>query len=334
MTIHSAFHSSAIAALAMLLSSVGFANEAQLQAQRQLESAQQQMRLAAMPGDADKEISVNCLPAPITTTPVGPTWTFEVQTGASARVRGTAWRQPCAGNDAQFILTLQPLQGTPFVCGSEVEINIGALRTDDIFLDVNPNDGVGTSFCGNLATTTSFVLHEFDSGFAFDDDAAFTWVYESDFGPDASSAIPAYDAALYPGGGGTSAAISGKYSGSYYAAARNGEGVLVEIGTIGARRVLFLTWYTYFQGQQRWLVGSVDLVAGATSASVPMVVTSGGQFGAAFDPGQVSVTPWGSVNVQFPSCSSMRFQWTDNNGASGLYNYTRGLESLDGVSCT
>jgi len=334
MTIHRRFSLSAVAALSMTLCNVGSASEAQLQAQRQLESAQQQLLLAALPGGGLDEISVNCLPAPITTTPVGPTWTFEVQTSASARVRGTAWRQPCSGNDAQFILTLQPLQGTPFVCGSDMEISIGAARTDDIFLDVNPNDGVGTNFCGNLATTTSFVLHEFDSAFAFDDDAAFTLVYESDFGPDASSAIPAYNATLYPGGGGTSAAIAGKYSGSYYAAARNGEGVLVEIGTIGTRRVLFLTWYTYFQGQQRWLVGSVDLAAGATSASVPLVLTSGGQFGAAFDPGQVSVTPWGSVNVQFPSCSSMRFQWTDNSGASGLYNYSRGLESLDGVPCS
>lgn len=241
MTIHRRFSLSAVAALSMTLCNVGSASEAQLQAQRQLESAQQQLQLAALPGGGLDEISVNCLPAPITTTPVGPTWTFEVQTGASARVRGTAWRQPCGGNDAQFILTLQPLQGTPFVCGSDLEISIGAARTDDIFLDVNPNDGVGSSFCGNLAATTSFVLHEFDSAFAFDDDAAFTLVYESDFGPDASSAIPAYNASLYPGGGGTSAAISGKYSGSYYAAARNGEGVLVEIGTIGARRVLFVT---------------------------------------------------------------------------------------------
>ncbi len=325
---------SLVAALALAWSASGQANEATVQAQRQLESAQQQLRLASTAVVGLKEITRDCVPAPITTMPSGPTWTFDVQTGASARVRGTAWRRPCAGDDAQLILTLQPLQGTPFVCGSEVEINIGALRTDDIFLDVNPNDGVGTSFCGNLAATTSFVLHEFDSGFVFDDDSAFTLVYESDFGPDASIAIPAYNPALYPGGGGsTSLAIAGKHSGSYYATARNGEGVLVEIGTVGARRVMFLTWYTYFQGQQRWIVGSVDLAVGATEAVVPMVVTSGGQFGAAFDPSQVSVTPWGSVNVQFPSCSSMRFQWNDASGASGLYNYSRGLDRLDGVSC-
>jgi hypothetical protein len=318
-------------AVALLASGVCSASEAQSQAQRQLESAQLQMHLAALP-DGLKEITRDCVPAPITTTPSGPSWTFEVQTGAAARLRGTAWRKPCAGNDAQLIVTLQPLQGTPFVCGSEVEINLGALRTDDIFLDVNPNDGVGTSFCGNLAATTSFVLHEFDSGFNFDDDAAFTLVFESDFGPDASLAIPAYDPAQY-GGGSSSAVITGKHSGSYFSAARNGEGVLVEIGTAGTRRVLFLTWYTYFQGQQRWMVGSVDMTAGATVVDVPMYLTSGGQFGAAFDPSQVTVTAWGSVNVQFPSCTSMRFQWTDLAGATGTYNYGRGLDGLEGVPC-
>lgn len=325
---------SIIVALALLWSASGIASEAVMQAQRQLESAQQQLRLAAKSESGLKEITRDCVASPIATTPTGPSWTFEVQTGAAARMRGTAWRQPCAGNDAQLILTLQPLQGTPFVCGTEVEIQIGALRTDDIFLDVNPNDGVGTSFCGNLGALTSFVLHEFDSAFAFDDDGAFTLVYESDFGPDASTAIPAYDPTLYAGGGSTSLVIGGKHSGSYYSAARNGEGVLVEIGTVGTRRIMFLTWYTYFQGQQRWIVGSAELAPGATRAAMPMIVTSGGQFGAAFDPGQVTVTPWGSANVEFPTCSSMRFQWTDASGASGTYVYSRGLDGLDGLPCS
>lgn len=317
--------------LALLWAGASSANELQSQARRQLESAQTQMRMAAAPAGL-KEITRDCVPAPITTTPSGPSWTFEAQTGSAARVRGTAWRKPCAGNDAQLILTLQPLQGTPFVCGSEVEISIGGLRTDDIFLDVNPNDGVGTSFCGNLAATTSFVLHEFDSGFNFDDDAAFTLVFESDFGPDASVSIPAYDPALYSGGS-SNATITGKHSGSYFSPARNGEGVLVEIGTAGTRRVLFLTWYTYSQGQQRWMVGSLDMSPGVTVVDVPMYLTSGGQFGAAFDPSQVTVTAWGSVNVQFPSCTSMRFQWTDLAGATATYNYVRGMDGLEGVPC-
>ncbi|MCB1612178.1 MAG: hypothetical protein R3F18_20260 [Lysobacterales bacterium] len=302
-------------------------------AEQQWTAAEQQLRLSPKQRESGlKEITRNCVPTPIPTTPSGPSWTFDVQTSAAARLRGTAWRVPCGGNDAQLILTLQPVQGTPFVCGTEMEIMIGAARTDDLFLDTDPNDGQGTSFCSNLPSTASFVIHEFDSTFAFDDDAAFTLVYESDVGPDASIAIPAFDPALYAGSGGN-AVIAGKLSGSYYSAARNGEGILVEIGSVGARRVLFLSWYTYFQGQQRWIVGSADLTAGATSITVPLVVTTGGQFGSAFDPNQVVVNPWGSAVVQFPSCAQMRFQWSATSGESGSYDYARGMDSLDGIAC-
>lgn len=318
----------------LLHAAPGLAQARGSEAERQWLAAQQMLQLAKGTSiDGLKEITRNCVPTPIPTTPSGPNWTFEVQIAAGARLRGTAWRVPCGGNDAQLILTLQPLQGTPFVCGSDMEILIGAARTDDLFLDTDPNDGTGTSFCSNLPGTASFVIHEFDSTFAFDDDDAFTLVYESDVGPDASIAIPAYDPSQYAGGGSSNAAISGKLSGSYFAASRNGEGVLVEIGTVGARRVLFLTWYTYFQGQQRWIVGSADLVANATSVTVPLVVTSGGQFGSAFDPSQVNVSNWGSAVVQFPSCALMRFQWSETGGSSGSYDYARAMDGLDGIAC-
>ena len=326
---------SLLTALGLLMSPPAWSqsSSAASQAERQWLSAEKQLRLPPKQRELGlKEITRNCVPTPISTTPSGPSWTFEVQTAAAARLRGTAWRVPCGGNDAQLILTLQPIQGTPFVCGTEMEIMIGAARTDDLFLDTDPNDGLGTSFCSNLPSTASFVIHEFDSTFAFDDDAAFTLVYESDVAPDASITIPAFDPALYAGIGGN-AVIAGKFSGSYYSAARNGEGILVEIGSVGTRRVLFLSWYTYFQGQQRWIVGSADLSAGATSISVPLVVTTGGQFGSAFDPNQVVVNPWGSAIVQFPSCAQMRFQWSANSGESGSYDYARGMDSLDGITC-
>lgn len=321
---------------ALLLAALGqtSASPVQRQLEQQLESAQQQLQRLTSPADSGlKELTRNCVAVPISTTPNGPTWTFEVQTAVGDRLRGTAWRQPCDGNDGQLILTLQPLQGTPFVCGSELQIVIGAARTDDLFLDVNPNDGVGTSFCTNLASTTSFVIYEFDNGFSFDDDGAFTLVYESDIAADASVAIPAFDPSLYAASSTGSSVISGKLSGSYYAASRNGEGVQVEVGSVGARRVLFLTWYTYFQGQQRWLVGSVDLASGATQATVPLFLTSGGQFGAAYDPTQISVSAWGSANVQFTGCTGMRFQWSQTSGASGSYDYVRGMDGLEGIRC-
>lgn len=286
---------------------------------------------AASPGMALKEITPNCVATPLPTTPSGPSVSFEVQTAANARLRVTAWRQPCTGNDAQLVLTMQPLAGTPFVCGTEVEIVVGAFRTDDILLDVNPNDGVNTGFCAQLAQTTSFVIHEFDGQFTFDDDAAFTLVYESDVGPDGQVQVPAFDASQYAGG--TLVALSGKLSGSYYEPARDREGVLVEFGQVGGTRVAFLSWYTYFQGQQRWLAGNITYQPGATEVTIPLIVTSGGQFGNAYNPAQVQVTPWGNVTISFPNCRQMRFAWSETGGQSGLFQYQRPLDSLDGISC-
>lgn len=309
------------------------ANEAQSQAERGLRNAQLQLELAKSANPlALKEITPGCVATPLPTAVTGPSVSMDVATGAGQSVRVTAWRALCSANDGQLLLTFTPLSGTPFVCGSELKIRIGGIETDDLFLDINPNDGVGTSFCGNLSTTTTFVLHEFDNTVVFDDDFAFTLEFESNFGPDGSVLVPAFDSTQY----GTPVGllpITGKHSGSYYLPLRNGEGVLIEIGRLNARKVLFVTWYTYYLGQQRWIFGSVDFNAGATTATVPMYISTGGQFGAAFQTSQVMIAPWGQATVSFPSCSSMRFEWAENGGQTGTYVYDRLLQGLEGISC-
>jgi len=308
------------------------ADESTRQAAQMLDNAQRQVLFAK--GDnplALKEITPGCVAMPLSTSPGGPLITFDVATGSAASVRVVVWRLYCNDNDGQLLLTFTPVTGTPFICGSNMKIRIGGVETDDLFLDVNPNDGVGTSFCGNLAATTTFVIHEFDNQVVFDDDQAFTLEYESDFGPDAIVQIPAFDAAQYAPGG--TLALSGKNSGSYYLPARNGEGVLVEVGRVGTRKVVFLTWYTYFQGQQRWIFGSADFTSGATAVQVPMFISTGGQFGAAFQPSQVMIAAWGSANVSFPNCASMRFAWSENGGQTGIYLYERALAGLEGINC-
>jgi hypothetical protein len=322
-----------LAMLYALTPGLAHSQSAVSEAERQLDSAQLQLQLAKQAQIAGlKELTSNCVAVPLTTTVSGSVWTFEAQTSATARVRGSLWRVPCAGTDSQLILTLQPMLGTPFVCGTDLEIRVGAAVSSRLFLDSNPNDGVATDFCGNLAATTSFVINNVGAGFSFDDDAAFTLNFRSSIGLGASVAIPAFDPSLHLGLG-LAANITGSLSGSYYAATRTGEGVQVEIGRIGSRRVLFLTWYTYFQGQQRWIVGSADLSAGATVVTVPLFVTTGGQFGSGFNPAQVSMSSWGSATLEFPNCSSMRFQWNESAGASGEYVYARSMEGLDGVLC-
>lgn len=285
-----------------------------------------------------KEITPGCLTTPISTTPSGPTWSFEINTFTTSNpevVRGTFWRKPCAtAGDAQLILTFTPVSGSPFVCGGNGNLIQNSQQTDDIFFDTSPNSTTIDSLCGDLFVTTSVVLDERDSSFAFNDDAAFTFVYESTSSsvPDAVINVGAYDPAAY-GQGGQNQAITGKLSGSYYDPARNGEGVLVEVGRLGTRRTFFLTWYTYAGGAQRWIVGNVDYATGATQVVVPLILTTGGQFGSAFNPSQVQVSSFGSATISFPTCTTMRFQWSEANGQSGVYSYQRLVEGLEGIAC-
>ncbi len=285
--------------------------------------------------DATKEITPGCVAVPLPTIPSGPTWSGEVQTSSSERVRVTLWRKPCAtAGDAQLLVTFDPVVGSPFVCSTRVVIIQNGVQTDDLFLDTNPNNSSLDSFCGDLFVPTTVVINETDSALVFDDDAAFTFINKS--GTSSSSdlilSIPAFDPGAY-GLPTVVQPISGKLSGSYYDPARNGEGLLVEVGKIGTRRVFFATWYTYAGGLQRWIVGNIDYANGATQVVLPLIVTTGGQFGSAFNPSQVQVSNWGTATISFPTCSTMRFQWSENGGQSGVYNYQRSVEGLEGIAC-
>ena len=296
--------------------------------------------IAFAAGEQSEEITPNCVAVPLAAIPSGPTWSFDVNTAGSnsppAVVRGTFWRKPCAtAGDAQLLLTFSVVSGTPFVCGGlRVVLIQNSQQTNDVFLDSDPNNGVLDSFCGSLMAPTTTVLNEFNSSFVFDDDSAFSFVYlaGTSASPNANVSVAGYNPADY-GLPVLLQPISGNLSGSYYDPLRNGEGVLVEAGQVGTRRVFFLTWYTYAGGLQRWIVGNVDYVAGTTELNVPLLLTSGGLFGAAFNPSQVQWSNWGNATVSFPTCSTMRFQWVENGGQTGSYHYQRLLEGLDGVRC-
>lgn len=287
-----------------------------------------------------EEITPNCVTVPLSTVPSGPTWSFDVNTAGSnsppAVVRGTFWRKRCATTgDAQLLLTFSVVSGTPFVCGGLRLVLIqNSQQTNDVFLDSDPNNGVLDSFCGSLLVPITTVLNEFNSSFVFDDDSSFSFVYlaGTSASPNANVSVAGYNPADY-GLPVLLQPISGSLSGSYYDPMRNGEGVLVEAGQQGARRVFFLTWYTYAGGLQRWIVGNVDYVTGTTELNVPLLLTSGGLFGAAFNPSQVQWSNWGNATVSFPTCATMRFQWIETGGQVGSYTYQRLLEGLDGVRC-
>lgn len=308
-------------ALAVLVS-VGSSGLHAEELQRQLDNR------AAATTPAPKEITPGCVTTPITTTTVGPTWSLEYATSSSERVRATVWRTPCSGaNDAQLLITYTPVAGSPFVCSSGTFLLQGGQQADALLTN-SPNTAFKPSQCGELFVPATFAVDQRSGAWVFDDDAAFTVILDTN----ASLNIPTYDPSQYGQSTGP-LPFAGKLSGSYFDPTRNGEGVLLEIGQSGTRNVLLVTWYTYFQGQQRWIIGNVDFPANATTVTVPMIITSGPQFGAAYNPAQVQVTNWGSATLTFTACNRLTFAWSESGGQAATYNYQRLVDRLIGVAC-
>lgn len=284
-----------------------------------------------------KEITPNCVANPIPVTPSGPQVSTEVSRTAGDRFRIVIWRQPCgsAGTDAQLILTFVPLQGSPLICANDMELRQGGVTSDDFFLTRDPSGANIDTLCGSISQATSALIREVDGAFSFDDDLAFTFVYEQDSPtPDVTLAVPAYDASQYPGGG-MLRSPQGIDSGSYYDPARPGEGIFVEVGRVGNRRVLFISWYTYQDGMPLWIIGNVDFPDGATSVTVPLLTFSGTGFGPAFNPAQVVSAAWGQATFRILSCTELSFDWVrSSDGLTGSYQYVRLVEGLLGTQCS
>ena len=95
------------------------------------------------------------------------------------------------------------------------------------------------------------------------------------------------------------------FAGSWYSPFFNGEGFIWDIADVGGERTLALYYFTYRpddSGRQAWLVGSAAVENGV--ATIPMVITSGGVFGSAYDPDAVSLNDWGSIQVQIFGCTT------------------------------
>lgn len=117
--------------------------------------------------------------------------------------------------------------------------------------------------------------------------------------------------------------INSCHSGSWYNLDQNGHGLMVEvIGEPGARQML-ATWFTYLNGQQRFLYG-VGPISGDT-ATMDFYTTSGGRF-PNFDPSSIVSVPWGQLRFIAINGSQARLEWTTE--AAGFSNGTLNINRL------
>ncbi len=89
--------------------------------------------------------------------------------------------------------------------------------------------------------------------------------------------------------------------GNWFNPARDGEGIQVALEGDGATYVA--TYYTYLDGEQAWVIGTGRL-DGSTISFDDMTLTGGADFGPAFNPADVTRTPWGQMVVDISDCST------------------------------
>ncbi|MCB1612029.1 MAG: hypothetical protein KDI60_09780, partial [Xanthomonadales bacterium] len=119
--------------------------------------------------------------------------------------------------------------------------------------------------------------------------------------------------------------IGSNISGTFYDPAQNGQGFVLQHIVSNGQPLLLATWFTYLDGQQRWLIG----VGSATGnqVSIPLSITRGADFPPRFDPATAQVEPWGTLTLSFSDASHGSASWTStyagfNNGSMPIERLT------------
>jgi cyclophilin family peptidyl-prolyl cis-trans isomerase len=125
------------------------------------------------------------------------------------------------------------------------------------------------------------------------------------------------------------------HSGAWFDVANPGKGFLIEISqTAGSETgpIVVVSWYDFFEGQQIWLSGIAPFAWGDSQVVVPLQISSGAQFGAAFQSEDVVSNPdWGSITLNFTGCDSATFSYTSDYGNASVP--VRSLTLPTGESC-
>lgn len=120
------------------------------------------------------------------------------------------------------------------------------------------------------------------------------------------------------------------FSGSWYDPSHNGEGIILEVLKNGS---VIVQWFTFDKaGKQMWVQGTGTITAGVLTVN-NLFTTAGTAYGAGFDPQDVTQIPWGTLTMEFMSCSEVTLKYNSSAGfGSGTLNMTK-LTRLMGIPC-
>ena len=115
-------------------------------------------------------------------------------------------------------------------------------------------------------------------------------------------------------------------SGLWYDPAQSGHGFTLETVEIAGKLHLVAAWFTYLDGEPRWIHGVAPIVD--NRATIPAMISKGGRFPPAFDPASVAFEPWGTFEFTFETADSGRVDWTSSR--PGFGNGSMPLTRLSG----
>ena len=117
-------------------------------------------------------------------------------------------------------------------------------------------------------------------------------------------AIDLYLTKLVPGecGSGGVSPLNASFAGNWFDEARSGEGFQIAAEQNGGN-LQVLTWYTYLNGEQVWMIGTGERDGNQTVFS-DMQITEGADYGKDFDRADVVLTPFGTITFDFSDCNN------------------------------
>ncbi|MEE9423543.1 MAG: hypothetical protein V3V18_01025 [Methylococcales bacterium] len=120
---------------------------------------------------------------------------------------------------------------------------------------------------------------------------------------------------LIPMTGNAAVAIQPGIGGAWYNTTESGHGFILNVSEKDGQLTLLATWYVYDNdGNQMWLVGSAPFEQGATSITMPVIVTEKLQFDNLGGGGLLELA-WGSLDFEFSTCDEGLVTYNPNPNA-------------------
>jgi hypothetical protein len=129
-------------------------------------------------------------------------------------------------------------------------------------------------------------------------------------------------------------ALDGYLSGNWYDPDQSGHGFQLEF--TGQANTLLAIWYVYTPsgGGQNWIFAQGTFDPTKNTVTVPAIMLGNGAFPPAFNPANVTHTPWGTLTFTFSDCDHATVNWSSSlpGYGSGSLPLSR-LSHIEGTVC-